>query len=174
LRSGLARGTLTPNDMPSQLIRSVLLSALTLLIAPATRAIDVTGTWTGEQRCKFFDGVQTKRTFGLSNQVKISQLDGHVAVETPGGVGSFYNGQVQDDANKPTKGRVVLAECRSAANLDGYNELVHLTGTANQSSGRLRGDSVVRSQLGEIGTCKWKLIRSSGANPQVTGCPCCE
>jgi hypothetical protein len=155
-------------------LQGVLLAGLAILLAQTVSAIDVTGTWTGEQRCKFFDGVQTNKTFGLSNQVKISQHDNRIAVETPGGVGSFYNGEVLDDATKPTKGRVVLAECRSAADLDGYNEMVYLAGTANEISGRLRGESVVRSQLGEVGTCKWKLNRTDSADPQVTGCTCCE
>lgn len=159
--------------MAVTLTRSLLFAGLSLLVAGVSPAIDVTGTWTGEQRCKFFDGVQSNKTFGLSNQVKISQVDSRIAVETPGGVGSFYNGQVLNDATRSTKGRVVLAECRSAADLDGYNEMVYLAGTATDSSGRLRGESVFRSQLGEVGTCKWKLSRTNSADPQVTGCTCC-
>ena len=143
-------------------------------VATPTWAVDLTGTWTGQQRCKFFDGVQTKKTFGLTNQVKITQTATRLAVETPGGIGTFYNGEVLDDASKSSKGRAVFAECRSTTELDGYSELVHLKAAGSESSGRLRGESVFRSQRGEVGTCKWNLKRSSTDDPEVTGCTCCK
>jgi hypothetical protein len=77
--------------------------------------------------------------------------------------------QTFDGTGQPLRVRALLIECRSTPSLDNYSEVVQVLGSAS-SRLRLQGKSILRSQSGDIGTCRWTFQRTTSANPAVTGC----
>jgi hypothetical protein len=131
-------------------------------------AFNMTGQWLGTIACRTFNGTQ-RNAPSIGTTMKITHAGQQVAVRIEDGSGvRTYNGQGIDNAGQPLRMRVVLIECRSSTNLNNYSEVVHLNGS---SGGRLRGTSILRSQLGDIGTCRWSFQRVSASNPIVAGCP---
>ncbi len=140
------------------------------------QGFNLTGLWTGQTRCKVYDGILIKDTleFGPGNPVKILQTGNTLAVETQSGIFGFaYHGEAVQDTRTPERGRAIMMECRSSPALDGYSEVVRLQGTVGPDRGRLRGHSIVRTLFGEVGRCTWLLNRTSPENPVITNCSCC-
>lgn len=155
-------------------------SAIVALIVPlgGAHAFDLTGTWVGSQTCRVSDGLVDRNvaTFGTANPVRITQTgNGLAVVMMSATLGVTYHGQMIESATQSRSGWAILTECRSNPALSAYAEVVHLEGMAEGDSGRLRGDSIVRTPFGEVGRCKWRLTRTSSQNPNVTNlCPCCQ
>jgi hypothetical protein len=138
------------------------------LCSGAAAAFNMTGQWLGTIACRTFNGTQ-RNSPSIGSTMKITQTGAQVAVRIEDGSGvRTYNGEGIDNAGQPLRMRVVLIECRSSTSLNNYSEVVHLNGS---SGGRLRGTSILRSQLGDIGTCRWSFQRVSAINPTVAGCP---
>jgi len=157
-------------------VRSAALAIVTSVgtVLPA-HAFDLTGRWVGRESCRVYDGVLSKESveFGPSNPVRITQTGNSVAVVMGSATdGVAYYGDVVSHPSKPKIGRALLTECRSDTALSGYTEVIHFEGTASAAAARLRGESIVRTLFGEIGMCKWQLIRTSLDDPSVT-CSCC-
>jgi len=138
-----------------------------LLVAPA-EAFNLTGEWVGTIACKAFDGTQ-HRLPSVGAALKITQMGTllKLRIEDSSGV-RHYNGQAIDDTAQPLRMRSVLIECRSTTSLDNYSEVVHVAAT---SGFRMKAKSILRSELGDITTCRWTFQRISTTNPMATGCP---
>jgi hypothetical protein len=139
-----------------------------LAAAPA-QGFPLTGEWAGNIVCQTFDGT-ARRVPSVGTTMKISQVGSQLTVQTEDGNGvKHYNGQSIEQTGQPLRVRALLIECRSTPSLDNYSEVVQLLGSAS-SRLRLQGKSILRSQSGDIGTCRWTFQRTTSANPAVTGC----
>jgi hypothetical protein len=159
-------------------VRSATLAIAACVVASApAHGFDLTGSWSGRESCRTYDGILAKDSveFGPSNPVKITQTGNSLAVLVGSATdGMAYHGEAIEHASAPRLGRVVMTECRSDTALNGYTEVVHLEGSASSDDARLRGESIVRTQFGEVAVCKWQLRRTSRDDPSVTDlCPCC-
>jgi hypothetical protein len=122
-----------------------------------------------------YGGLLNRETlqFNAVNPIHIKQTGNTLSVTTPGASGLAYHGDAVQHISSSTKGRVIWTECRSDTDLSAYVEVVNLKGTAGPNGGQLQGLSIVRTQLGEVGRCRWKLSRIDDQTPLVASCPCC-
>jgi hypothetical protein len=174
----------------SQLSRSVrlLLSIASVLftlsmLCPAAVADapppDMTGTWQGAITCKgFFQGQPfTQVSQGL---LFITQTNADINMEFQT---NFYNGAVIMDADNSTKGQGPLIGCGAQAQPFGdYNEIGRFEALVNAETGKTSfkatsirvvpgDDQAINNTFGYVATCKWKFVRTSATNPNVSACP---
>lgn len=151
-------------------VRWVAAATMVAMMAPAAFAEDLSGVWKGSIRCKAFDGVR-RSIPDRGATLTISQLGRYFAAEVEDSQGlRQYNGEVVGLTGRDRRVEAVLIECRSSSALNDYSEAVTLRGTLFDERGRLTGESIFRSQLGELGTCKWRLERKSAELPAITFC----
>lgn len=149
---------------------SLGVATIVVTLATAAAATDLTGVWTGSVHCRSFDGAR-RSIPSREATLRISQLGRYFAaqVEHSRGVRS-YNGEVVPRIGRTSRVEAVLIECRSSPELNNYSEVVNLRGTVIDSRGRLSGESIFRNQVGDIGTCRWSLERSSSKQPSISFC----
>ena len=158
----------------------VLLTAVGIVVAgTSVHAFDLTGTWEGTYACK-----------GSVNGEKDKYVDPMVANITQVGtaVGANvlldgspykYNGIAVANAAKPDKGDAMFVLCNSdddlnAGPFNAYDELGRFSVVTKSAkgTGTIKGTSVYSSPQTRVYTCRWKLKRTSTANPNVTiACP---
>lgn len=149
---------------------SIASALVVALVAPAAAAGDLSGVWSGSVRCKAFDGVR-RSVPDRGATLTITQQGRFFAAQIEDAQGlRQYNGEVVSLTGRDRRVEAVMVECRTSAALNDYLETVTLRGTMYAAQGRLNGESIFRSQLGELGTCKWRLERSSAAVPAVPFC----
>jgi len=148
---------------------------LLLVTASAVHGFDATGTWTGQFSCKHFNG--EKFTFKMKpSTLLISQSGSTVTADIDGFF--RYNGAAIDDAKKPNeKGEILLIQCdtdnEAGAGFAEMNRAVVKT-KPSKGTGSFSGLSIVEGDFGDgptFGTCKYKLKRTSTADPNVPACP---
>jgi len=151
----------------------VALAGAMLIASAATAAApvgDLSGTWKGKVRCKAFDGAR-RSVPDRGATLTISQNGRYFAARIEDSQGQrLYNGEAVSLTGREHRVEAVLIECRSSSALNDYSEVVTLRGTLNAPGGRLTGESIFRSQLGELGTCRWRLERTRTTNPNVSFC----
>jgi len=149
----------------------VVAAAVALLALPAAAfGEDLSGVWQGSVRCKAFDGVR-RSIPDRGATLTISQLGRFFAAQLEDSQGlRQYNGEVVRLTGRDQRVEAVMVECRSSAALNDYLEAVTLRGTLLDTGGWLTGESIFRSQLGELGTCKWRLSRTSSGLPAIPFC----
>lgn len=147
------------------------LSLLVALASPAL-AFDVTGTWTGTRTCVFVTtGVKSK--VEASGTVTISQGDRQIGFDSTIGSTHLYSGIANFGAEKPDKGEVSVHHCRNHVDPTPFEALGRFTVTTkpDKVKATIKGISIVVNDgilHAQHGTCKWKLTRTSTADPGVT------
>jgi hypothetical protein len=150
--------------------------AMAALAAQTAGAIDLTGTWEGEQTCDLYVGDNVKLVY-KHDTMRISQ-HGNTAQ-----MGSFcrdddcyflYQGLVTDDAKDPDrKGQAAFNVCPSP---DTYFELLRVDKLELKGSrdAQLDGDShffqITSPAWTGVGNCTWKYRRISKKDPNIVAC----
>lgn len=149
---------------------SLLMTGMLVVVALPAAATDLTGVWSGSVHCRSFDGAH-RSIPSRDATLRVAQVGRYFAaqVEHSRGVRS-YNGEVVPRIGRTSRVEAVLIECRSTPELSNYSEVVNLRGTVVDERGRLSGESIFRNQMGDIGTCRWSLERSSRKAPTVSFC----
>lgn len=152
------------------LFAAALLAVATWI--PAAHAVNLTGSWLGQQSCTRFDG--SSSSFKLKPSVMLITQTGHSMVVRVDGVNG-YNGFVIDDAKKPdAKGQVSVILCTTdnmPGSPDGGQILIAKV-KANPAKGTasLSGSSGFESSA-NVGICKWSYKRTDTADPAALVCP---
>jgi hypothetical protein len=155
--------------LPSLFAAAVLTAATWV---PTAHAVDLTGTWTGQQVCKAFNG--SSAIFKTKpSEMLISQTGHSLTVRVDGLSG--YKGRVVDDAKKPDdKGQVSVILCGTDDNPGSVapGEILIAKVKANpiKGTGALGGASSFESAA-NVGTCKWVYKRTNAADPAAVACP---
>jgi hypothetical protein len=153
-----------------QTVAAAWVAVVALPLPAAAAGDDLSGVWQGSVRCKAFDGVR-RSIPDRGATLTISQLGRFFAAQVEDSQGlRQYNGEVVALTGRDRRVEAVMVECRSSAALNDYLEAVTLRGTLLDERGRLTGESIFRSQLGELGTCKWRLERTSSKLPAIPFC----
>jgi hypothetical protein len=155
-------------------VKAVL--AMAAVTAQAAGAVDLTGTWEGEQICDLYVGDNVKLvykhdTMRISQQGEIAQMGSFCSAT---GCYFLYHGLVVDDAKDPErKGQAAFNVCPSP---DAYYELLRID-KLELKGGRdapLDGDShffqIVNPAWTGVGNCTWKYKRVSKADQGVVSC----
>lgn len=133
-------------------------------------AADLTGEWRGKVRCKVNDGMR-RSVPDHGATVRVSQVGRQFVAQLEDAQGvRRYNGEVVSQLGREHRFEAILIECRSTATLSNYSEKAFLRGTVQASGGRISGESLYRNQFGAIGSCRWRLQRSSAVRPNLAPC----
>jgi hypothetical protein len=156
--------------------------ALALLgfAAPPTWAVNLTGTWVGEQDCRRYDGTKFFTPFP-NDTMTITQngLDLDIEALVREGVPQLhFHGQViNDDAAPQVKGQASFVECETTES-SSYQEIGRATKLDVKSNGT--GATFLATSIfsqnfppvpPDLGTCEWNYQRISTADPGVAACP---
>jgi hypothetical protein len=169
----VARRRLTPPRRIFMLVFRMLLSLslLATLTSPAL-AFDVTGIWTGTRACMFVTaGVKSK--VEATGTVTISQDGRQIGFDSTVGSTHLYSGIANFSVEKPDKGEISVHHCRNHVDPTPFEALGRFTVTTkpDKVKATIKGVSIVvndGSLHAQHGTCKWKLTRTSTADPVVT------
>lgn len=153
------------------------LVALSVLLAVATPAVafDLTGTWTGTRKCKFFDaGVKSK--VDREGTVSITQVGNAVGFDSAIGSTHLYFGIANFGTEKPDKGELSLRHCRDHVDTTPFDAVGRFT--VKTKTGKVKatiaGITIIANDdvaSPSHGTCKWKVTRTATADPGVpTSC----
>jgi len=143
------------------------------LVSPAL-AFDITGTWTGTRKCKFFaEGVKIKAD--REGIVQISQSGNAVGFDTAIGSTHLYSGVANFGSEKPEKGELSVRHCRDhdvndPTPFDALGRFIVKTKDGKVKA-TISGVTFVADDstaAPNVGTCKWKLKRTATANPNVS------
>jgi hypothetical protein len=146
----------------------VTVPLLLALVSPAL-AFDVTGTWTGTRKCVFVTaGVKSK--VNREGTVTISQSGNAVGFDSTIGSTHLYSGVANFRAEKPDKGEISVHHCRNHVDPTPFEALGRFTVATKSGKVKatIKGISIVANDSTferEHGTCKWKLTRTSTADP---------
>ena len=153
--------------------------ALLGLAAPPTWAVNLTGTWVGEQDCRRYDGTKFFTPFpndtmtitqnGLDLNIEALVIDGEPRLH--------YHGQViEDDAAPKVKGQASFVECITTES-SSYQEIGRATKIDVKSNGTgatFLATSIFSENVPpfppDLGTCEWNYQRISTADPGVAEC----
>ncbi|MCC6850281.1 MAG: hypothetical protein IT294_17455 [Deltaproteobacteria bacterium] len=155
--------------------RLPLAIGLLLALAPSALAFDLTGTWIGTRTCAFLTaGVKSKVV--REGTVEISQMGWAVGFDSAIGSAHLYSGVANFLTEKPDRGEFSLHHCRNHVDVPTFEALGRFTASTKPGKVKatIKGISIVANDSTldqEHGTCKWKLTRTSTADPQVSsGC----
>ena len=150
--------------------------AIAALAAQAAGAIDLTGTWEGEQTCDLYVGDNVKLkykhdTMRISQKGSVAQMGSFCS---PDSCYFLYQGLVVDDAKDPDrKGQVAFNVCPSP---DTYYEILRVDklDLKHGRDAQLDGDShffqITSPAWTGVGNCTWKYKRVSTADPGLVSC----
>jgi len=131
--------------------------AIAALAAQAAGAIDLTGTWEGEQTCDLYVGDNVKLkykhdTMRISQKGSVAQMGSFCS---PDSCYFLYQGLVVDDAKDPDrKGQAAFNVCPSPDTYYGDSHFFQITSPAWTG----------------VGNCTWKYKRVSTADPGLVSC----
>jgi hypothetical protein len=147
--------------------------ALTLALAPTASAFDLTGTWTGTRKCKFFAAGEKTKTDRTGN-VAITQDGNAIGFNTEIGSTHLYSGIANFSSEKPEKGELSVIHCRNHDMADPTPFNAFGIFKAKTKEGKVKATISGTTATADDdpnaplhGTCKWKLTRIATANPMV-------
>lgn len=150
------------------------------LAAPPTWAVNLTGTWAGEQNCRRYDGTKFFTSFP-NDVMTITQHGSDLNIEAlvfDGVPALHYHGHViDDDAAPQVKAQASFVECITTES-SLYQEMGRAT-KIDIKSDRMRANFLATSIFHQnfpvfppdVGTCEWVYQRVSTADPGVAACP---
>lgn len=155
--------------------RLVLVVPLLLAVASPAAAFDLTGSWTGTRKCKFFDaGVKSK--VDREGTVAITQIGNALGFDSGIGSQHLYFGIANFGTEKPDKGELSVRHCRDHVDTTPFDAIGRFT--VKTKTGKVKatitGITIVANDdagTPSHGTCKWKLTRTATTDPGVpTSC----
>ena len=152
------------------MLRTLVLTLILTGIGTTAQAVDMTGTWTGEETCRCFNDVVGKFTEQYSDQVmKIAQDGTDLNIEA---YGELFNGNVINDPRRDHKGEASLIACTTdPADNASFGELGRAKVSAKANG---RGKMVIKSlwnpQENEICQCRAGFRRVDTTDPEIGDC----
>jgi len=151
------------------------------LAAPPTWAVNLTGTWVGEQNCRRYDGTKFFTQFP-NDVMTITQNGSDLNIEAlviEGEPQLHFHGQVIEDDKAPeVKGQASFVECITTES-SLYQEMGRASKIDIKSDGvraNFLATSIFHEQAfgpfpADLGTCEWVYSRISTDDPGVAECP---
>lgn len=145
--------------------------ALTLTaVASNARAVDITGTWTGKEKCKCFDNTDGKFKEKFRDeemQITQSGTDLNILVFE-----ELFNGNVIDNPTKDNRGEAAFIACRTDPKDNAsFGEIGRAKlRTKGNGGGKLKVESLWNVSQTEICKCKWSFERVDTEDPSVGDC----
>lgn len=145
--------------------RLALVVPLVLVLATPVAAFDLTGTWTGTRKCKFFDaGVRSK--VDREGTVVITQSANSVGFRSDIGSSHLYHGIANFGTEKPDKGELSVRHCDNHMDAAPFDAIGRFTVSTKpgRAKATISGISIVANDTvlsPSHGTCKWKLTRTT-------------
>ncbi|MEB2284292.1 MAG: hypothetical protein B6D46_04330 [Polyangiaceae bacterium UTPRO1] len=157
------------------MLRRLVVVPLLLAVAGPAAAFDLTGSWTGTCKCKFFDaGVKSK--VDREGTVAITQVGNALGFDSAIGSQHLYSGIANFGTEKPDKGELSVRHCRDHVDTTPFDALGRFS--VKTKTGKVKATItgitiVANDDVGapSHGTCKWKLTRTATTDPGVpAGC----
>jgi hypothetical protein len=155
-----------------------LVAAVLLAGAPAARAFDLTGTYTGKYACK---GVTTGQALGkvsFSNDTTfaVKQSGAAISLRASGASNQYVAIAIPDPKKPDAKGDIALALCGTNDKLASgtFSEIGRLKVSAKPGAlaAKMTGFSINSDIVAGVLTCKWSFKRTDTVDPaQTTACP---
>jgi len=154
--------------------------ALLGVTASPTWAVNLTGTWAGEQNCRRYDGTKFFTPFP-NDTMTITQNGSDLYIEAlviDGEPRLHFHGQViNDDAAPKAKAQASFVECETTES-SSYQEIGRASKIDVKSDGvraTFLATSIFHQDFDpvppDLGTCEWTYSRVSTADPGVATCP---
>jgi hypothetical protein len=143
---------------------------VSLLHAGAAHALDLTGTWTGTEKCKLFTSAAFTNKGTVTVQISQSGTDLN-ATFTGNYLSGTYNGVALASMSDANAGQAGLIGCSNSPSY-GFSGRFTVK-TDGVSEGQLKGSITVIDTgfMAGVATCKYSLKRTSAADPVVGSCP---
>ena len=147
-----------------------LVALVAALGTTGAEAVDMTGTWTGRERCDCFNDVAGRFTERYNDQVmQISQDGADLNVSA---YDQLYNGNAIDHPTRRSKGVASLIACNTDP---GNNASLGEAGRAQVSArstgrGRMTIESIWNTAESQVCTCKARFVRTDARDPEIGEC----
>ena len=152
------------------MLRTLVLTLILMGLGATAQAVDMTGTWTGNETCRCFNDVVGKFTEQYNHEVmKIAQDGTDLNIEA---YGELFNGNVIDDPKREYKGEASLIACNTdpADNMS-FGELGRAKVSARANGrGKMVIDSLWNPQENELCECRARFRRVDTADPEISDC----
>ena len=151
-------------------IRMVLLTLILLAPAITAEAVDMTGTWTGRERCACFNSALGESTDRYKDSVMEVTQDGtDLNIQA---YGERFNGNVMDHPRSRSRGEASLMACSTDPKDNAsFGEIGRAKVWAKDGGrGKIAIESLWTSHESEICTCKGKFRRTDSADPEIGDC----
>ena len=144
---------------------------IVLALASPAAAFDITGTWTGTRKCKFFAQGEKLKT-DREGTVEITQQGNAVGFNSTIGSTHLYSGLANFGSEKPDKGELSVAHCQNHVDTPPFQAVGRFVVKTkpDKVKATISGVSITADEDAfnpTHGTCKWKLTRISTTNPNV-------
>ena len=152
------------------MLRALVLTFILVAFGTTAEAVDMTGTWTGRERCDCFNDVQgkfTERWRGI--EIEITQNDTDLNIQA---YDELFNGNVIDDPRRSSRGEASLIACNTdPADHASSGEIGRVKVSANdRGRGRMTLESLWIADETEICTCKGNFRRTDPVDPEIGDC----
>jgi hypothetical protein len=150
-----------------------ILPVLLLGVAPRARAaFSLTGTWSGTFACEDVAfGATTTRKGTVAISITQNEVDLFALIVLDGSAPARYRGHVQVPV--PGVGAVTLVACGTQPDSPHYAEIISGRAKVTSSAASLKGLSAYEDTSLSVvgGTCRYRVVRTSVADPLVGACP---
>jgi len=146
--------------------------AFLFIIATGTTAsaVDITGTWSGKEKCKCFNSVDGKVTERFKDEeMRITQSGTDLNILA---FEELFNGNVINHPQKDKRGEAAFVACNTNPNDNGsFGEIGRAKlSTQNNGNGKFEAESLWNSSQTEICKCKWHFKRTDTEDPSIADC----
>ena len=154
----------------AHLLRTLVLTLVGAVFATAAGAVDMTGTWEGQERCNCFNAVDGRFTERYRDEVmEITQDGTDLNIEA---YGELFNGNVISHPHRDSKGEASLIACDTdPTDNASFGEIGRAKVSAKANGrGRMTIRSLWNAQEGQICTCTSKMHRTDASDPEIDDC----
>ena len=152
------------------MLKTLILILILTALGTTAQAVDMTGTWTGNETCKCFNDVVGKFTEKYTDEViRVSQDGTDLNIEA---YGELFNGNVINDPKRERKGEASLISCNAdPADNGSFGELGRAKVWAKSNGGgKMVIDSLWNAQENELCQCRARFRRVNTTNPEISEC----
>ena len=152
------------------ILKTLFLTLILTALGTTAQAVDMTGTWTGDETCKCFNDVVGKSTEKYTDEViRVSQDGTDLNIEA---YGELFNGNVINDPKRDRKGEASLISCNAdPADNASFGELGRAKVWAKSNGGgKMVIDSLWNSQENELCHCRARFRRVDTVDPEISDC----
>ena len=148
----------------------IAIAAAVIFIGTIAEAVDITGTWVGNETCICFNNTDGKVTENFRNEEMLITQNGtdlNIMV-----FGDLFNGNVIHHPTKDDRGVAAFIACRTDPNdNDSFGEIgLAELGLQGNRAAEFKVESLWNASQTEICKCKWNFKRTDTGDPSVGTC----